>query len=810
MSRIILTWIAVGLAGAGFLPAASPQSPAPGPGAASELRALLTRYCVTCHNERLKTADLMLDKLDVENVPAGAAVWEKVIRKLRTGAMPPVGMPRPDRAGYDSLATYLETELDRAAAAKPNPGRPALHRLNRAEYANAVRDLLALEIDGETLLPADESGYGYDNNADVLSVSPLLLERYVSAARKIARLAMGDPAIRPDSQRYNVSELLVQTERMSEDLPFGSRGGIAFRHHFPVDAEYTATLTLQKSESPLNLGAVIGLSDPHEIEVRVDGLLVKRLTIGGQSASGSLYYVDGKPTEADAGLEVRFTAKAGARTVGVAFVNEVLEDEAESEVILRPPQVLLKVFRKYQDGEPLLQSVTISGPYNTQGPGDTPSRRRIFTCRPAGGQSDEPCARKILSTLARRAYRRPVTPAEVQTLLRFYRAGRSNGGFEAGLGMALRRMLVAQDFLFRAERDPAKLVPGGSYRISDLALASRLSFFLWSSIPDDELLELAERGKLKEPAVLEQQVRRMLHDSRSKALAGNFFGQWLQLRSLRAALPDIATFPDFDENLRKSFAQEADLFFESALREDRSVLDLLNANYTFINDRLARHYGIPNVYGSHFRRVTLSDENRWGLLGKGAVLMLTSHPNRNSPVLRGKYVLENVMGSPPPPPPPDVPGLPETGADGKVLTVRQLMEQHRANPVCASCHARMDPLGFALDNFDPIGRWRTTEANAPIDASGALPDGTKFQGPAELRKILMSHPEHFVTTVTENLLTYALGRGVEYHDQPAVRDIMRKAAPSNHRWSSVILGIVKSVPFQMRRSAEPAATARLR
>ena len=508
-------------------------------------------------------------------------------------------------------------------------------------------------------------------------------------------------------------------------------------------------------------------------------------------------------------LEVRFPAKAGTRVVAVAFVNELWMSEAESEVVLRPPMAQWDVYWRFQDGTPSLESVTIGGPYSAKGLGDTPSRRRIFLCRPARSEDEGPCARTILSRLARRAYRRPLNGTDIERLLGLYKAGRGEGSFEAGIGEALRGILVSPKFLFRVERDRANRAPGAAYRLNDLELASRLSFFLWSSIPDDPLLDFAANGKLQDPAVLERGVRRMLADRRAKALTENFFGQWLQLRDVRSAQPDADTFPQFDENLRDAFVEEAELLFESMLREDRSLLDLLSANYTFVNERLARHYGISNIFGSFFRRVTLSDENRWGLLGKGAVLMLTSHPARTSPVLRGKFVLENIMGSPPAPPPPDVPPLKENASEGKKLTVRQLMEQHRANPACASCHARMDPLGFALDNFDPLGGWRTSEANSPVDASGVLPDGTRFQGPVELRKILMSRKEQFVTTVTESLLTYALGREVEYYDQPAIRKIVREAGSSGYRWSSVVLGIVGSTPFRMRKGMEPAAVAGL-
>ena len=803
MSRTVLGCIGIALAGVGYLQAARQESVNPAPQDTSQYRAILNRYCVTCHNEKLKTAGLMLDTMDVEKVSEGAAVWEKVVRKLRTAAMPPAGMPRPDQPTYDSFATYLETELDRAAAAKPNPGRPAIHRLNRTEYTNAIRDLLAMEINGGTLLPADDSGYGFDNIADVLSVSPTLLERYTSAARKISRLAIGDPAMRPDFETYDVPKYLLQEDRMSDALPFGSRGGMAIRHYFPLDGEYVVRIRLQRERQ----GAyILGLTEQHQLEVRLDGARIKLFTVGRERNGVSRTNVDsGTEYErtADLGLEVRFPVNAGMRVVGVAFLKKTTEPEGMIE-----PRLAGFRFAPNVVVEPAVASVAIGGPYDVKGPGDTPSRRRIFVCHPTSGpansKDEEQCARKILSTLARRAYRRPVTEEDLQPLLSFYQAGQSKGSFEAGIEMALRRILVSLEFLFRIELDPANVAPNTAYRISDLALASRLSFFLWSSIPDDELLDLAARGKLQDPAVLQQQVQRMLADSRSKTLVSNFAGQWLYLRNLRSVQPDPAGFPEFDENLREAFQQETELFLESLLREDHSVLDLLNANYTFLNERLARHYGIPNIYGSHFRRVTLNDEARRGLLGQGSILTVTSYATRTSPTLRGKWLLENILGTPPPPPPPNVPSL-KDNKETKALSMRQRMEQHRANPVCASCHARMDPLGFALENFDAIGKWQTTsgDANTPIDASGVLPDGTRFQGPAELRKALLSKPEQFVTTVTEKLLTYAIGRGVEYYDAPAVRKITRETAASDYRWSSLIAEIVKSDPFQMRRSREP-------
>jgi hypothetical protein len=746
---------------------------------------------------------MILSTKNVADLSEDAASWEKVVRKLRTRGMPPAGMPRPDEATYDSFAAYLETELDRLAAADPDPGRPAVHRLNRAEYSNAVRDLLAVDIDAGAMIPADDSGHGFDNIGDVLTVSPSLLDRYLSAARKIARLAVGDQDIRPYVEEYAVPHSLKQDTRMSEDLPFGSRGGAAVRHYFPLDGEYEIKIRLQREEEGDILGS---LGELHRIDLRLDGARIKLFEIGRESdttsqTSGQEAYI----RTADVGLEVRVPVKAGARTIGVTFVRDTLLAEG------------LTQFVRLDDRMPYIGSVIVSGPHNATGSGKTASRDRIFVCRPAN-PNDEVCARQILATLARRAYRHPVTDAQLQELLSLFRAGRETG-FEAGIEMAVQGILVSPDFLFRVERDPGNVPPDTAYRISDLELASRLSFFLWSSIPDDELLSLAERGRLREPAVLESQVRRMLADSRAKALVRNFAGQWLYLRNLGTARPDPKGFPEFDENVRRALQQEIDLFLESImLTENGSVADLMDADYTFLNDRLARFYQVPNVYGSQFRRVELADENRKGLLGKGAVLLVTSYPTRTSPTLRGKWVLENIMGTPPPPPPPNVPSL-KDDKDVQGLTMRQRMEVHRANPACAVCHTRMDPMGFALENFDAIGRFRTTMGaeETPIDVSGVLPDGTKFNGPAELRGILLGNPEQLATAATEKLLIYALGRGLEHTDSPVVRKIVREAAQTGeasidasdrtYRWSSIILGIVKSMPFQMRKTAAETAVA---
>ena len=783
--RTTLGWIGIALVGVSSFQAARPQSLSPIPSHASAQRAVLDRYCVVCHNEQIRTAGLALDTPNVERISEGAPVWEKVLRKLRGRAMPPAGMPRPDETTYDSLANYLEQELD---GAEPNSGRSVLHRLNRAEYTNAIRDLLALEIDGASLLPADDSGYGFDNIGAVLSVSPMLLERYMSAARKISHLAIGDHTGRPDSETYEIPGFLRQEDRASEDLPFGSRGGIAVRHFFPLDGDYLIKVRLKTSYDG---ASILGIAEQHQLDIRLDRKRIGQLTVGGDGGSSRRISPVGEEAP-DAHLEIRVPVGAGPHVVGVSFLMETWAPE--QRVQPKPGSRELE--------EPGVGSLTISGPYNARGPGETPSRSTILVCRPTSSQDEEACARKIISTLARRAYRRPIRDDEVPTLLGPYQIGRE-GGFEAGIERALQRILVSPEFLFRIERDPKNIEPGTVYPISDLELASRLSFFLWSSIPDDPLLDVAAEGRLKDPAVLEGQVRRMLADPRSSALVSNFAGQWLYLRNIASVAPDLGEFPEFDENLREALQRETELFFESMLHEDHSIVDLLDADYTFLNERLARHYDIENVYGNHFRRVELSGEGRRGLLGKGSILTATSYANRTSPVLRGKWVLENILGTPPPPPPPDVPALAETTGDDKPLTMRQRMEAHRANPACASCHAQMDPLGFALENFDAIGGWRATEAGSPIDASGALPDGTQFEGASGLRSILLERREEFVMNVTEKLLTYAMGRGVEYYDAPAIRTIMRESAPSDYRWSSLIMGIVKSTPFQMRRSEEP-------
>jgi len=751
----------------------------------SPQRAFLNKYCVPCHNEKLHVASLALDKADVDHTADAAAVWEKVIHTLRLGEMPPAGNPRPDAAAFNSMATFLETSLDAASQAHPNPGSPVIHRLNRAEYTNAIRDLLALDVDGSSLLPPDDSGYGFDNIGDVLSVSPLLLERYLSAAGRISRLAVGDPSIGTTSVEYDIPHNMVQEDRENDELPFGSRGGTAIHHEFPLDAEYVIRVRLQRGKFN---GEILGLNRPHQLDVRLDGTRLKLFTIGGNPKQNRADDGEAKSNDAaDTGLQVRFPAKAGPHVIAVTFLKDTVKDEDDLE-----PTRNLAFFEG-------VGNVSVEGPFNQTGPGDTPSRAKIFICHPVAKSQQDACAKKILTTLARRAYRRPIVPDEIPSLLAPYREGKSEGGFESGIRLALERILVSPNFLYRIEVDPKSVPSGTPYRVNDVELASRLSFFLWSSIPDDELLGLAERGKLKDPDVLSGQVKRMLADPRSNSLVTNFVGQWLYLRNMDKALPDPVAFPDFDENLRQSMIKETELFFESMIHEDRSVLDLFRANYTFLNERLARHYGIPGIYGSEFRRVKLDDDQRMGLLGQGSILTVTSYPNRTSPTIRGKWLLENVLGSPTPPPPPNVPSLKEDKSSAQ-LTMRQRMEQHRSNPVCSTCHSRMDPLGFALENMDGLGQWRNTMGNSPIDASGKLPDGTKFSGPAGLRQIILSKQDQFVDTLTEKLMTYALGRGVEAYDMPAIRKVVHGSATEDYCWSSLITGIVDSMPFQMRRA----------
>ena len=761
-------------------------------------RATLDRYCVTCHSDRLKTAGLSLENIDTTNVAAAPEIWEKVVRKVRVGMMPPQGSPAPDPATRDSLVTSLTTALDAHGVAHPDPGRPLVHRLNRSEYGNAIRDLLALEIDPASLLPADDSAYGFDNVADVLGVSPVLLERYLSAAGKVSALAVGDPDSGVGMETFRVRQDASQ-DRHVEGLPIGTVGGMLAQITLPLEGEYVIQPRLFRT----NLGAMRGLEYEHQIEVSVDGARVHLASFGGDEdfkASLKNPTLAGDDVEARSRAKVRMTA--GPHTIGVAFIEKTA---AQNSWRLQP---FLRSSHDTFDptGYPHLDVFSVTGPYNPSGAGDTPSRRKIFMCRPATAAEEDACARRIVSTLARLAYRGQTTPEDIQRLMSFYAQGRKEGSFDKGIQLALQRMLASAKFALRIERDPAGATPGSVYRLNDMDLASRLSFFVWSSIPDDELLRVAEQGRLRTPAVLRQQLRRMLADPRSESLVTNFAGQWLYLRNLKNMVPLSTEFVDFDDNLRRAFEQEAELFFASIIRENRNVLDLMDADYTFVNERLAKHYNIPGVYGSHYRRVTLTDDARRGLLGKGAILMVTSHTDRTSPVVRGKWVLDNLLGAPPPPMPANVPPLDENGQQaGRVLTMRERMEVHRRNPVCANCHKIMDPIGLAMENFDAVGSWRTREGGThgtAIDASGVLLDGTKVDGIVSLRKALLRNPEIFVGTFVEKLTTYALGRGVAATDMPTVRQIVRDSGRQDYRFASIVEGVVNSPAFLMRRVPE--------
>ena len=774
--------------------------------AEAEHQLVLDRYCATCHNDRMRIGNLSLEEMSLQRVSHDASEWEKVIRKLRARAMPPVGRPRPEEATYDALASYLETTIDAAASAAPNPGRPSVNRLNRTEYGNAVRDILALDIDATALLLADDTDVqGFDNNSEVLSISPALFEQYLSAARKIARQALGHPT-GVAVEEYRLPKELVHDDRLSEALPFGSSGGAAIQHYFLVDGEYRITVRLNRN----NYRYIHGLSEPRTLEVRLNRTLVGTFTVGRcdlpASAEGWAGTLDGPPVwedyarSADADFAVSVSAKAGLQTVGVSFIRKTMEPDG----MVQPRQSgFSEGSNEKFEAHPGIDVVNIEGPFEAAGSGETASRTRILTCQPAAGAVDAEasCARTILSTMARRAYRRPVTDEDSDTLMEFFERGRARGGFETGIEVALVRLLVSPDFLFRVERDPLDVEPGTVYEVTDLELASRLSFFLWSSVPDEELIEVAARGELSDPTVLDEQVRRMIADLRSSMLVEDFVDQWLQLRNIRTAKPDREIYPDFDDSLRESMLRETQLFVESQLRENLSVLELLDADYTYTDERLARHYGIPGVYGDRFRRVSLSDSPRRGLLGHGSLLTVTSYPDRTSPVLRGKWLLETILNAPPPEPPPNVPGLPARGEGGKHASVRERLERHRSNPVCASCHAQLDPLGFALEHFDPIGSYRTVDAGVPVDASGALPGGAEFEGLDGLRTLLVGpRRDLFAQAFTEKLLGYALGRTVEYYDLPTVRQIVSEASEDDYRWGSIVLGIVKSIPFQMRRS----------
>ena len=785
-------------------------------------RALLDQYCVICHNQavvasipqpnegllttQLRNLGLSLDTEDVSDLSKNPEVWEKVVKKLRVGVMPPPTYPRPDAAAYNEFRNWLEAELDRVASLDINPGRTqAFHRLNQVEYKNAIRDLLALDIEVSDLIPADAPDqFGFDNNADVLAFSPLNVERYISAAHKISELAVGMTPRGAVVKSYEVPLNLIQDDRLSEELPFGSRGGAAIEHFFPVDGEYRITINLQTNY----VDFVRGFDQDHEIELSLDGEHLRTFSFGGDAPGipapysyagnirGSDDWEEFMMAFADRGFDLVLPIKAGPRVLGATFPREMWEPEGVEQPRLFGYQLAVN---ELPDSNPGLGSIEVEGPLSVSGSGDTPSRRRIFSCFPTNADEAPACAREILHSLAQQAYRRPIENDDIEDLMQFYTQGYRDGGFEAGIQFALERLLVSPDFLFRIEQVPLDQEPGNSYAITGFELASRLSFFLWSSLPDDELLALAGSEGLRDPEVLEQQVLRMLADPKAAAFIDNFSGQWLYLRNLDGIYPDPAEFPEFDENLREAFKRETQLFIGHQIRNDNSLRELLSADYTFVNERLARHYGIPGIYGNRYRKVTLDGAERGGLFGHGSLMMVTSYPNRTSPVLRGKFVLENLLGGPPPEPPPNVPAL-ETSSDGKQLTMRDAMAMHRENPACRVCHAAMDPIGFSLENYDAVGKWRNVFADQPIDASGLLPDGNTFDGPDGLRDLLLSRPDDFVGTITEKLMRFALGRSLEYYDMPAIRKIVRDAAESDYRWSAIILGVVESVPFQMRRS----------
>ena len=762
-----------------------PQQPTAAAETRDDLESVVTRYCLGCHNTRTTNGGVAFDTASLRNVAAHPELWEKALRRLRARAMPPASAPRPDEAIYQRLVAGLERELDRAAAIRPNPGRTEpFRRLNRTEYQRAIRDLLDLDVDVAEMLPPDDASFGFDN-VSVVGLSPTLMERYLGAAQKISRLAVGAAIGAPAARTVVLPADLTQEARF-DGMPFGTRGGVAFEHVFPQDGDYTITLRLARDRNE----NVEGLTEPHEVEITLDGERLRVFTVTPNRNRLGSYYAD---EGVDKGLEVRVPVTAGPHRVAAAFL---VKQGALIETERQPYQAHFNMDR-HPRTQPALRSVSIAGPFGAGGVSETPSRRRIFQCR----ENTDACARRIIGTLARRAYRRPVTDRDLEPLLAFYREAAAAGGFEDGIEMALRATLASTEFLFRIERDPAGAAAGAAYRLDDVALASRLSFFLWSSPPDDQLLSLAEQGELKRPEVLEREVRRMLGDRRA-ALSTNFAGQWLHLRNLAASRPDGRLYPDFDDNLRQAFRRETELLFETILKENRSVTELLSARFTFLNERLAKHYGVPNVYGDHFRRVALdANPERAGLLGHGSILTVTSYADRTSPVLRGKWILENLLGMPPPAPPQNVPPLGDAKRSGKTLSMRERMLEHRVNPTCASCHQLMDPAGLSMENFDAIGRWRTRgDDGTAIDASGSLPGSAAFDGVAGLRQTIAARPDVFVTTLAEKLLTFALGRGVDDTDAPAVRQIVRDAARDDYRFTSVILAVTRSAPFTMRRA----------
>lgn len=774
---MICRWLPILLVAAGLAVPSAADEPA-------AFQGFVRRHCLDCHDKATHKGELALDELLAKELAPHTEAWEKVVRKLTGRQMPPREAPQPTEREYESAVAAIASSLDAAAAKKPNPGRTeTFRRLNRTEYRNAIRDLLGLQVDVAALLPADESSHGFDN-ITVADLSPTLLNRYLSAAQKISRLAVGTPPAAPRGDTIRIRPDLTQDVHI-EGLPLGTRGGALIPHHFPVDGEYEIEVHLMRDRND----DVEGLHEAHQLEVLLDRERVGQLAVKPPGK--------GEPQRSiDANLKVRIPVKAGPHRLGVTFVQKA---SSLLETTRQPLNVHFNYYRHPRLG-PAVYEVSIVGPYASAGPGETPSRRRIFTSRPTGPEDEEACAKRILTSLARGAYRRPVTDEDLKGPLAFYRQGRAEGSFDAGIEAALCSLLVNPQFLFRIERDPADATPGTAYRVSDMELASRLSFFLWSSSPDEELLALAERGELREPEVLEKQVRRMLADERSQSLVTNFASQWLYLRNLDAFIPDMRLYPDFDDNLRQALRQETELLFAGMLREDRSVLDLLQADHAWLNERLAKHYGIPNVYGTRFRRVPLDPEShRGGLLRQGSILAVTSYPTRTSPVIRGHWVLQNLVGAAPPPPPPDVPAL-EENTVSSLLSIRERLKQHRTNAACASCHQQMDPVGFSLENFDALGRWRKTDAGLAIDAAGSFLDGGQFSGVTGLEQALLRRPELFARTLTEKLLTFGLGRGVETYDAPAVRQIVAAAKADHYRFSRLVIGIVKSTPFQMRKS----------
>jgi mono/diheme cytochrome c family protein len=770
-----------------------------------DLAKFASTYCAGCHNDRLKTGGLSLEDPALADPAAHPELWEKVLHKISTGQMPPARMPRPEPAAFRRIVAHIETTHDRAAAEHPDFGRVGAHRLNRTEYGNTVRDLLGITIDTSRALLPDEADEGFDNVAVSLALSPAHLERYLNAAREVSRLAVGDPSIGDAvrSATYRVPRLLEQDVRLGDDLPFGSRGGVAIRHQFPLNGEYTFKIRLRRQVYDY----IVGMGSAQDLDLRIDGKRITRFRVGGeaQGTPGPMTWngeiVGDTPYElymhaADAGLEARATVTAGEHLVSASFVEAPWEPEG----VQQPLQVDFGRGSDEQfDGVAAVDALTINGPYTPAGSGDTASRRLIFSCRPSATADEPACARRILTRLARRAYRRPPTAEEVDTLLGFFTPAAKERGFDAGIQSAIERMLVSFNFLFRIEREPAA-ARDGMYRLADLDLASRLSFFLWNSIPDDTLLTLAERNRLHEPEILAQQTMRMLRDPKADALVTGFANQWLGIRKAQSFLPDPNIFPEFDENLRRALQRETQLFVQSQIDADRSIVDLVTADYSFVNERVAQHYGVRGVAGDRFRRYRFTDGIRGGILGQGTVLMSTSYPDRTAPVVRGFWVLETLLGMPPPPPPPDIPDLQTTSADGRPLSMRAQMERHRASPSCSVCHVRMDPLGFSMENFDAIGRWRTMSGGVPVDAASVFPDGTPINGVAGLRDFVVRHQDSYVHTFVSKMLTYALGRHVDYRDQPVIRGIMRGAAASRYRWSAIIQGIVSSQPFLMGRT----------